>query len=182
LEVDATSATQDDELVPAGSTFAGLPGYTTAYVFTYTIELDPNLTQTFDLDVQVYDILIGGVPYNVFIENHGLLYFDISIENVGALVDVDYLKFTHTSGGSPNGNDLTAMYVEAAANFTTTDFAPVSAAISPTHDTVVVTVTVHLAPNDFEQQEPHEYDLAEAYTALAGKAITFSVGFELIVS
>lgn len=175
LEVEGTTANQDELLIPAGSTFDGVDGYTTQYVFTYTIQLDANLVGIFDLDVQVEEILIGGVAYNGFIENHGLLMFDISVNNAGIAPNPNFSRSNLTTP---------VLYNDATPNFAGTSFADVEEVISSDHRTVVVTITIYLANNNFVPAPefpllPENFDLSAAYTALAGKVITFKVSFEL---
>lgn len=151
LENQETEGT--DILVPSGSFYANVDGYTTEIVFTYELNLEEELG-AFDLLMNVKNLKVGGVDYNSAASVHGPLSVVVANDqSVAFVVEEGVYVNTVTSAN-------TAMRFNNILSDT---------------DTIVITITFSLT--DHTVDAGFDGDLVAAYAALAGATITFDVEF-----
>ena len=151
-------------LVPAGSFYAAVDGYTTEYVFTYELNLEEDLDD-FDLLIDIENLTIGGVDYDTAANVHGPL---------SVVIETDTNQFVEWDAV---GEEWVAISVEGAIALggPTTNLRLNE--VLQGDGTVTITLTFTLM--DHTEDAPFEGDLVEAYEALAGKEIKFDIAFEI---
>lgn len=139
-------------LVPAGSFYAAVDGYTTEYVFTYELNLEEDLDD-FDLLIDIENLTIGGVDYDTAANVHGPLSVVIATSE-GVFETTGY------------DDDITGPTTNLRLN-------------EVLHGDGTVTITLTFTLMDHTEDALFEGDLVEAYEALAGKEIKFDIAFEI---
>ena len=140
-------------LVPVGSFYAAVDGYTTEYVFTYELNLEEDLDD-FDLVIDITDLKIGGVEYDQAHDVHGPLNVVISTTQGAFVVNEIY------------ANEITGPETKLRLN-------------EVLQGNGVVTITLTFSLQNHVEDADFEGDLVAAYKALAGKEISFDIAFEV---
>lgn len=148
---DQTTTTQG-VLVPEGSFYAAVDGYTTEYVFTYELSLEEDL-DNFDLLIDITNLEIGGVGYNPSPSVHGPLSVIITSDQ-GSFVVEGY----DTSISSEETNLRLNEVLQGDGT---------------------VTITLAFTLQNHTEDASFSGNLVQAYEALAGKTITFDIAFEI---
>ena len=139
-------------LVPVGSFYAAVDGYTTEYVFTYELNLEENLDD-FDLLIDVKNLKIGGLAYDQAPNVHGPL---------SVVIESDKGSFVSESYDTSITGPATSLRLNEVLQ-----------------GNGVVTITLTFSLQNHSEDAAFEGDLVEAYKALAGKEISFDIAFEV---
>ncbi len=150
LENETTSG--QGVLVPTGSFYASVEGYTTEYVFVYELFLEEDL-DNFDLLINLNNLTIGGVEYNTAANVHGPLSVKIET-SVGEFVSEGYDSTIEKADSNLRINEVLRE-----------------------DESVYITLRFTLQNN--VEDAAFAGDLVEAYKALAGQIIEFDMTFEV---